>query len=70
LQQQQIHLKARWQEAIIVIATVAKAIIIGEVLRQVLPPEGKAKFQADLLLEKTNDAIEQHKEPCQPTSPS
>lgn len=39
-------------------ATVAKATIT-----QALPPGGRAKFQADLSVGKTNDVIEQHKEP-------
>lgn len=44
-------------------AAVAKASITEEVLRQALPPEERAELQADLSLEKTNDAIEQHEEP-------
>lgn len=44
-------------------ATVAKATITEEVLRQVLPPGGRVEFQADPSLGKTNDVITQHKEP-------
>lgn len=43
-------------------ATVAKAAIAEEVLRQGLPPGGRVEFQADPSLGKTNDVITQHKE--------
>lgn len=49
-------------------AFVAKAGITEEVHRQTLPPEERAYLQADLSLEKTNDAIEQHEEPTPLTS--
>lgn len=44
-------------------ATVAKATIAEEVLRQALSPGERVEFQADPSLGKTNDVIEQHKEP-------
>lgn len=49
-------------------AAVAQASITEEVLRKALPPEGRAKLQADISLEKTNDAIEQHEDPTPRTS--
>jgi hypothetical protein len=58
LQKQQIHPKAGWQEAIIVMATIAKATIAEDVLRQALPPGGRVGFQADPSLGKTNDVTE------------
>lgn len=42
----------------VVMAAVAKASSTEGVLRQALPPGERAQLQADLSLEKTNDAIE------------
>lgn len=63
MQLQQIHPKDGWQEASVVMAIVAKATIIEEVLRQALPPRGRVEFQAVVSLGKNNDVIEQHREP-------
>lgn len=46
LQQQQIHPKTRWQEAVAGMAAVAKASFAEAVLRQALPPEDTAELQA------------------------
>lgn len=45
LQQQQIHPKTRWQEAVVAMAVVAKASIPKEVLRWALPPEEEHSFK-------------------------
>lgn len=57
-QQQQIHPRARWQEAMVVMAAVAKANSTEGVLRQALPPEERAQLLANLSLEKTSGVIE------------
>lgn len=58
LQQQQIHPRTRWQEAMVVMAAVAKANGTEGVLRQALPPGERAQLPADLSLGKTNGVIE------------